>query len=1303
MLYFIILLTVALCAFAQKLSSDLTDEFTNYMEAALAYSVRANTYSTESIFVYGFLCGLVPIKIFNPNHAFRGMRKTAYRIRMGNYKLKLMPTLVKVLVRELVAIMQRRVARLSTTFKAYGLESFSLKDMIIDKMWKSQKGIFGDRNDRHILASWLVHQRRALAVVAIMLIGLLSTNVDPAISFSGVALGVVTHNNIKEEKTMVPTIKSWIDIQEVGKDTYHGEEISIALSWRYYLYIDLGNKKMAVVDIVTSGRRPIDMNGQWTRINTILTEIAEARKSAAAVPARTTVLLDRTSSEPGDDPITSIGEAMFGMKWPVTGGFNISADAAMSPLYEALNERKGRIMKAAKSISNWVHKEVEIDTFRIIMEDAKERAYAGMDHEKYELVHDEPVTTTMRRMCALVMTTGIDYKFVKIMDNTRVKRAYDKDMKRTIAKNSAKWEQETGTKPDPVAMRRLLPSESDWMKVERDLGGHGFTMSNDEILQEFLEDNLLPLYTDAGYTLIGGNPDSGTLLFVKAPTALTVKAAQKVAKVMLRGGIQLSNALVKTIEVTAIDFPSDYLNSSDKGGCRDGAMLLVRDRIMKDWCNAHGLSYGASAQGHIYWLNKIADRGVILTEAVSSEIRYLLGRHDAVMDAKAIKAVYGMDVKAGDSFKMPVDSIWFMEIDGFAKKTNAKAGPTIIDTAPKAMAGYFVSMVKESVQNVVDAAKSGDSRDLLKYLSDYGFMGPLKDSNLPIPLTPVYKKGTDGKPLTGAKNISGYKVNPLIQKTLVQAIIKANEKGMPIPRDCYRPRIVHDNSLSIKDSHGRPGLSVPIEAGLSIGDLVIILTYPSIKVDENKCDTLFVGVVEKLHNGDRLGIHAYSAKFALIDEDGDKHIMVIPTAKDWENFPGLAECGMAFVDIEGSVKDLDNTSSKAGVLQKVMKHESPIEMSRDVLAGYLQSSGNVGLYTNMVTSVLLYSKGKDLGSPTEEPMLVFLGKFKQGPIYNKKWAVSPAYSLEAFNTYFQVVLPQAYSNKRFTHHPEIACRKLSEEGERITGMDGTLAHINKAIKVLDDSQHEGSPWMDVIRIGTSLKVTKEGFVTDKFYKKISRDIYRELFTSRKSLIPLKSRRSELRKVVDFIISQDNGIISCAGNPDRWTESSEFLMKEKIRIKHSYKLAERLLIDTLLLYANTRVWTQTCDPEFLSAVGKYADDHLKETVMTGVGATYRNTLSAEEDYTGYKYKLRSGTVATRIWAEGADIPTVKDGDIFVINDYKASFKGIDINIDPLKSFCPDGRYAVVDIQDYTNELTGMVSARSKKIWFSEVNG
>jgi len=40
---------------------------------------------------------------------------------------------------------------------------------------------------------------------------------------------------------------------------------------------------------------------------------------------------------------------------------------------------------------------------------------------------------------------------------------------------------------------------------------------------------------------------------------------------------------------------------------------------------------------------------------------------------------------------------------------------------------------------------------------------------------------------------------------------------------------------------------------------------------------------------------------------------------------------------------------------------------------------------------------------------------------------------------------------------------------------------------------------------------------------------------------------------------------------------------------------------------------------------------------------------------------------------------------------------------LKSFCPDGRYAVVDIQDYTNELTGMVSARSKKIWFSEVNG
>jgi len=1297
------------------------------LEARYLLTERNNNFSGESIKTLWSLSNTVVQKFGK----FFFLRKTPGIVRKAYYAL------LRPLVRHYLGV-RTKVNHYKEIYDVFALDAVSLKDV-----WN------GFLNSGHKTEDKIVKQayffNRGLKLVTLkncmIVLGLLTgtsiqNDVAPAaiIQITGLALGVAITNNNEKDKNMRLN-KSWIFHD---KDT---GEVSIQLDYRHILVIDHKNSLCTVFDINKGTLRDIPFDFVNGRVERIVDLMLDAEKEAALVPKKVSLRkakaavattaknikeqweANRTATtevkKEKTNPITRMFDAIFGSDYK--NHVSITDEEFESSYYVMLDKRRGNIMHLASRIVAWQTEKVEVDIY-LANSDTKDTPWTirGLEANRIEKIKS---SVGLRRTCGL---NTLDYKFAKIIDKVGAERELSIKNRKNIAEKKEAVEALGGTWTEELA-QATIQSIDDWLAADGWNGdGHGFSLNDDEELALKIENVLFPEYTKQGYTFLGGNPDSGILIFVKNPQIRIAKYGQKLAKILLRGGIQLTAGTLKNIEATVIDMPTDVNNPPKKGGYRDGIFMIVKRSVFKMIGQENGFNPGSSWQASVYIPGITALKGMIWSSTPDNkETYYLLKNNMAVVDRKQYAEIYGTDVSVGETVEIPMESIWIMSIDNKVDVARMHISAQIIRRAPHPIAKWFHKVNMEEQLKQLDAAKAVDKRDLMTYMPKHGDYKNIIDANLRPMLKPVWKKDKDGNFVlnsAGKMIVEEGKgtVDPFIESVMVTNMIRGNRKGFLFPtpekhegRRAYYQRLMHDNSLTPKiGEHQHVGISVPKATKLEVGDHVIMVTYPALNAadDKGRGPSIFVCEVEKLNCDAFFGVHGSASLNALRDEDGDVVHIVVPTKEDWDNNPEMRKCGMGWVDVSIVVKD-SKTNKKSDIFNAPLTGNVHKD-SEATLCVFMKLATNVGIADNIKTSIELYLAERihDVIAPTGETVFVYMSRFVQGFIENKKHITDELYSKDNVMLWLKLVVPEAFEevitdwgdiSYRHVLHPELACQKLKDEnGNLITGNKATLEDVERALKDFDEAGVNGSSlWMDLVRRSTSLQITKEGFVLPNFYKKLAVVLNAVLNEGSLALIKEKPVRDALGEEVAGMLQQIKGIDESNLTPSKkFDEVNKYVRRMHYAFKHNLSKASWIFIQIALMYARPykiNVWSQFCDLEFLRLVSWLGDNRDKlDEVAKLAKVNKRHTISRKK--LGVTIDKASGHVNTRIWVpKDKVIPTIVPVDntqtkLETINIVNNEFviNGQVIKLDD-KTYCKDGDYVVTDASPYVSKTAGIL--------------
>ena len=1228
----------------------------------------------------------------------------------------------------LIARLSHRLRFYKIVYERFHLQRVSLTDVLNGYLNSGDKLL-----DKLVRQAWALGKLRpalvpvSIAMVVLSIGTLIGANVTPETITTGTVLGVTSTNN--ETENEMKHVKTWIDI----KDT----EISIQVDYRHILHIDFVNEQLCVLDIRNNTVRDIPWKYQSGRIvesenskkRSIVDLIAEARHEAELTPddkpkpkAKVTgqMIMDAIAANSGKgngkstlDPMDAMGIAIFGEAWLTEEGLQMTEEVAESTLQKCLNAKRSKIVHIAKRLILWTTTELKVDLWMISSGDPNgPRALRRLERHQLSLVKEG---IGVRRSCALA---EMDYKLVKVIDRAKVKRELSRLNKKRVADTKEAF-LEAGEVFDEAMEAEIITNMDEWLGSDQHNGdGHGYSMSDDDHLMKKLAHKLLPRYVKSGYSFIGGNPDSGIMVFVKDPLVSQAKHGQKLAKILLRGGIQLSaNGAMDKITATVVDFPDDPTNSTKEGGSRDGIFMILKRSIFHMLGQENGFKPGSSWQASVYHKETSAMKGMIWSSTKDNKETFrLLRENDAVVDRKLYNEIYGANVKADDLVEIPVNAIWVMDIDNTCDPVEMHVSAQIVRRSAEPLSKYFHSINMEYLAKMLKAASSSDKRALMEHMPAHGDYKPFKEAGLHPCLKPEWNIDPKTGELDKENPIKGWNIDPFIISVMVQNVIRANRKGFKIPvpvtkkdRQAYYLRLMHDNSLSMKvGKYDHVGISMPKSSGLKVGDKTIIVTYPALNAGTKmRTISTFVAVVEKLTKDSYVSCHSLAARNALRDEDGDMIHIIVPSKSDWKNHPDMVKCGMAWTDV--TVKDESAVNTKADIFDKKLAHGDTESISIDCLAVFMKLATNVGIADNRKTSEELYLKDKRVKTPTGESVETYLSRFVQDAIENKKHITLPQYGVEAHDPWSKLTIPEAWEMDlrtgflRFKNHLELVCQKLRyEDGSMVIGTDGTIEMIEKSIQDFDDSGLSGSKWMDLIRESVKLDVTEDGFVRPEFYQDIAEDLYNIFGDKDTGLIRNKKTRRALGSYVTDIIDGERAIMKGSESNDRFEEAREFLFKSKLIIRHKYTLAERMFINVVLLgdyTGKTKVWANVCEIEFLKLVAHFID-HPDDAhkLHKLVGLTGRHTITAEKSYKSQRSLGASGRVSTRLWISKDDgpLPLVSAYEtVLKVKNFLTGVEGKAVNLDA-DIYCPNGSYEVTKTEEYVDR-EGNISDRNLYVW------
>jgi|TARA_B100000315_G_scaffold241172_1_gene261780 hypothetical protein len=1205
-------------------------------------------------------------------------------------------------------------------YERFNLKSISLTDIRNGYLNSGDKLL-----DKLVRQAWALGKLRpavvpvSIAMVVLSIGTLIGTNVTPETITTGAVLGVTGTNN--ETENEMKHVKTWIDIKEM--------EISIQIDYRHILHIDLTQKQLCVLDIRNNTIRDIPWKYQSMRIDRIVDLIADAKHEAELTPdgkpkPKTKVtgkmIMDAIAENSGKgngkstlDPIDAMGIAIFGDAWLIADGLRMTEEVADSTLQKCLNARRSKIVHAAKRLILWTTKELKVDVWMIKSGNPNgPKSLRRLERNQLVFVKEG---IGIRQSCALA---EMDYKFVKVIDNGKVKRELSRLNKKRVADAKEAF-LEAGEVFDEAMEDQITTDLSEWLSTDGWNGdGHGYSMSDDKHLMKKLAHKLFPQYVSGGYSFIGGNPDSGIMVFVKDPRVAQAKHGQKLAKILLRGGIQLSaHGSMDVLTATIVDFPDNPANSTKEGGYRDGIFMILKRSIFRMLGQENGFNPGSSWQASVYDKETTAMKGMIWSSAKDNKETFrLLAGNDAVVDRKLYNEIYRADTEVDDLVEIPVNTIWIMNIDDVCEPVEMHVSAQMIRRSADPLSNYFHSINMEYLTKMLKAASSSDKRALMEYMPAHGDFRPFKEAGLHPCLKPEWNIDPKTGELDKENPIKGWNIDPFIVAVMVQNVVRANRKGFKIPvpttkrdRRAYYLRIMHDNSLSVKtDKSNHVGISMPKSSKLKVGDKTIIVTYPALNAGTKmRTVSIFVAVVEKLTRDSYVGIHGVAAKNALRDEDGDMIHIIVPSKSDWKANPEMDKCGMAFVDV--TVRDKSAANTKADIFDKKLIHGDVEAISKDCLAVYMKLATNVGIADNRKTSEELYLNGKSVNTPTGESVETYLSRFVQDSIENKKHITLPQYGVEVHDPWSKLTIPEAWEmdlrtgRMKFKNHPELVCQKLRyEDGSMVIGTDGTIEMIKKSIQDFDDSGLSGSKWMDFLRKGVKLNVTEDGFVRPEFYQDIAEDLYNIFGDETTGVVRNDKTREALATVVDIIIDGERAIMQGSESNKRFDEAREFLFKSRLVIRHKFTLAERMFINVVLLSAaRPSVWANICDIEFLKLVAHFADhpgDADKLHKMVGLNG--RHTITAKKSYKSQQSLVSSGRVSTRLWISKDDgpLPLVSEKMVLEVKNFLTGVEGKDVNLDA-NVYCQNGFYEVTKTKEYVDK-DGNISDTNLYVWLKK---
>jgi hypothetical protein len=855
-------------------------------------------------------------------------------------------------------------------------------------------------------------------------------------------------------------------------------------------------------------------------------------------------------------------------------------------------ENKGRILASANSIVRFNMEMLDVDMVMV------DRDLDVLPHlREVEGYSVRPLATGLivRRTCAAA-DPYLNVKLVKFVD-------------------SAKY-------TDDEVLANINEAMDNITNVHQIEEIAGFGVKNDPAFLDEVLEHMFPAYIKAGYQLLGGNPDAGLLVFQKNPGVKVAENGQKLAKLLLRGGIHLSEG--DSFEATLVDFNDDIDSSSINNPYRDGVFMIAKRGIMSAWARLNGFHNGTVWQSTFFVPGVSGMKGLVLAaNGDMIESLRMLGRNDAVIDRASYCSYYGLDLPVGTKVTVDPSMMYVMGTSG--EKGNRKRGfhvsGQLVRRAPAALSRWFARINKIELAKRIRAARSNDKRDLLDYLPKFGQYKKLQLTGM----RPMLKRiRYNNKQLQEARangvDLPQFEVDPYLAKTLQGDIVRGVRKGYMV--DGNGEYWVHDSSMVIDTGDQVPGIALPNTWGYKEGDLVVVIRYPILPAldEEGRSTGVTMMRVTRLNKSDIINVNPVVAKFMLGDEDGDQ-VIVLPAD------PKLPEIGLAHM---GLSTRKENTSKNK--LFKAALDSGIAENSLACLKVFMRLGTDVGIVDNRVSSLVLYMDAdEEYETPTGESITVYLSKTIQASIESKKHQTDELYSIGELTRWAREAVPAAFDEDgKFKVHPELKVAKTTDS--KGTYNHVTLEDIAKALYESDEVQ--GSEWLEFIQLSLNWRLTDNGFVRPDYYHAAGVRLYKEI----KRLVTNIKTRKSIGETAQQIYRNAVDIAKTSG----WDAAKAYLKMAGLELSMTMPTLEWLMLQSQMLFISKNgspfTYLNFNDVSFLRLMSEYAEDGDADPKMFGY--TKRNKTSKTREYTAPESGIKrirafvhDPMMASEVFAEG----------------------------------------------------------------------
>lgn len=330
---------------------------------------------------------------------------------------------------------------------------------------------------------------------------------------------------------------------------------------------------------------------------------------------------------------------------------------------------------------------------------------------------------------------------------------------------------------------------------------------------------------------LGGSPDNGLFLLSSAKEPASVGAAQKLAKIMMAGGV---NCNEMDIEFTLVEFPKEV----------DGVFAIL-DRKRSRKFNAINALNGKVYQTRMFKDGVFAIKGT-MCRPLTGVLKNIIGRNTAVLDVNEYNKTFGLDKKVGD--KVTISEIRVMSTDADCGERPVRVSNQLMSRVPINYLDKLTGIVEKTTAKMAEDAMCNPK----SFLPKYGMASLMRD------ITPIEFSNTDYQLLADRE-----------LKHQIRTIVR---KGVTVP-GAY---LYHIPSLAIGFDECLISYKWAISNGIKIGDRVSFNIYPALLPDDDEqSNFLFSKKVAGFLGANAVSLSTEAAKAALRDFDGDKLVVTI--------------------------------------------------------------------------------------------------------------------------------------------------------------------------------------------------------------------------------------------------------------------------------------------------------------------------------------------------------------------------------------------------------------------------------------------